>query len=63
MSSQNTLPSTPEQVHHALLLLGAPAAARLIVDVHTALFDGDLAMPAMAPLLRSGELTLPGSES
>lgn len=53
MTSQRTLPSTREQVQHALLLLGAPAPARLVVDVHAALFDGDLEMPALAALLRA----------
>jgi hypothetical protein len=50
----STLPSTPEQARHALLLLGAPAPARLVVDVHAALFDGDLDVPALAGLVRSG---------
>jgi hypothetical protein len=48
----STLPSTAEQARHALLLLGAPAPARLVVDVHTALFDGDLSMSGLAGLLR-----------
>lgn len=48
----STLPSTAEQARHALLLLGAPAPARLLVDVHAALFDGDLSRPAVAGLLR-----------
>jgi hypothetical protein len=48
----STLPSTAEQARHALLLLGAPAPARLVVDVHAALFDGDLAVPDLATLLR-----------
>jgi hypothetical protein len=43
----STLPTTGEQARHALLLLGAPAAARLVVDVHTALFDGDLSMASL----------------
>jgi hypothetical protein len=47
-----TLPSTAEQARHTLLLLGAPAPARLLVDVHGALFDGDLEVPALAGLLR-----------
>ena len=46
------LPSTREQARHALLLLGAPAPARLVVDAHRALFDGDLDMPGLAALLR-----------
>jgi hypothetical protein len=48
----STLPSTAEQARHALLLLGAPAPARLLVDVHAALFDGDLDVPALAGLVR-----------
>jgi hypothetical protein len=48
----STLPSSAEQARHALLLLGAPAPARLVADVHAALFDGDLAVPALAGLLR-----------
>jgi hypothetical protein len=47
------LPSTREQTRHALLLLGAPAPARLVIDVHCALFDGDLDMPGLAALLRA----------
>jgi hypothetical protein len=47
-----TLPSTAEQARHALLLLGAPAPARLVVDVHAALFDGDLSVPALTGLIR-----------
>jgi hypothetical protein len=52
MTRACTLPSTREQAHQALLLLGAPAPARLVVDVHAALFDGDLDMPSLAALLR-----------
>jgi hypothetical protein len=48
----STLPSTAEQARHALLLLGTPAPARLVVDVHAALFDGDLSMAGLASLLR-----------
>jgi len=48
----STLPSTAEQARHALLLLGSPAPARLVVDVHAALFDGDLSMSGVAALLR-----------
>jgi hypothetical protein len=55
MTSQRTLPSGREQAEHALLLLGAPAPARLIVDVHAALFDGDLDMSSLAELLRAGQ--------
>lgn len=53
MNDLSTLPSTTEQARHALLLLGAPAPARLVLDVHAALFDGDLSMSALADLLRS----------
>jgi hypothetical protein len=53
MTRLSTLPTTREQARHALLLLGAPAPARLVVDVHGALFDGDLDMPDLAALLRS----------
>ncbi|MDT5033694.1 MAG: hypothetical protein QOC94_3865 [Actinoplanes sp.] len=56
-----TLPSTAEQAHHALLLLGAPAPARLVIDVHAALFDGDLAMPALTALLRAEQRALGGT--
>ena len=52
MNHLNTLPSTGEQARVALLLLGAPAPARLVVDVHAALFDGDLSMAGLASLLR-----------
>jgi hypothetical protein len=53
MTRLSMLPSTREQARHALLLLGAPAPACLVVDVHHALFDGDLDMPGLAALLRS----------
>ena len=43
----STLATTGEQARRALLLLGAPAAARLVVDVHAALFDGDLTVAAL----------------
>jgi hypothetical protein len=48
----STLPTTGEQARRALLLLGAPAATRLVADVHGALFDGDLSTAALARLLR-----------
>jgi hypothetical protein len=48
-----TLPSPVDQARHALLLLGAPAPARLVVEVHAALFDGDLSVPALAALMRN----------
>ncbi|MFI5890904.1 hypothetical protein ACIA5D_12390 [Actinoplanes sp. NPDC051513] len=47
MNHLSTLPTTGEQARHALLLLGAPASARLVVDVHAALFDGDLSVAAL----------------
>jgi hypothetical protein len=52
MTRLHTLPSAREQAHHALLLLGAPAPARLLVSVHRALFDGDLDIAGLAGLLR-----------
>jgi hypothetical protein len=55
MNHLSTLPSAREQARHALLLLGAPAPARLVVDVHGALFDGDLDVPALAALLREDQ--------
>jgi hypothetical protein len=56
----STLPSTREQARRALLLIGAPAPARLVVDVHGALFDGDLSIPALAALLRDEEREFAG---
>ncbi len=55
MTSLRTLPSTREQARRALLLIGAPASPRLVVDVHGALFDGDLTVAALAALLREEE--------
>ncbi|OJF10703.1 hypothetical protein [Couchioplanes caeruleus] len=55
MISSTTLPGVREQARHALLLLGVPAPARLLVDVHTALFDGDLSMSSLAAVLRDEE--------
>ncbi|BCJ52021.1 hypothetical protein Asp14428_34960 [Actinoplanes sp. NBRC 14428] len=55
MITSPTLPGVREQARHALLLLGAPAPARLVVDVHTALFDGDLSMAGLATVLREEE--------
>ncbi len=52
MKSLSTLPTTAEQARHALLLIGAPAGARLVIEVHSALFDGDLSVPGLARLLR-----------
>jgi hypothetical protein len=51
----STFPVLREQARHALLLLGAPAPAKLVVDVHTALFDGDLSMSGLATVLRDEE--------
>jgi hypothetical protein len=59
MTRQSTLPSTREQAHHALLLLGVPTPARLLVDVHTALLDGDLSVSALVALLREEERAFP----
>ena len=47
MNHLSTLPTTGEQARHALLLLGAPASAPLVADVHAALFDGDLTVTAL----------------
>ena len=58
MTRQSTLPSTREQAHHALLLLGVPTPARLLVEVHAALLDGDLSVPALVALLRDEERAL-----
>ncbi|MET0495182.1 MAG: hypothetical protein ABW000_18835 [Actinoplanes sp.] len=55
MTSLSTLPSLREQARRALLLIGAPAPARLVVEVHGALFDGDLSMTGLAGLLRDEE--------
>lgn len=52
MTGLHTLPTARAQARRALLLLGAPAPARLLVSVHGALFDGDLDMPSLAQLLR-----------
>jgi hypothetical protein len=57
MNRLSTLPSAREQARHALLLLGAPAPAWLVVQVHRALFDGDLDMPGLAALLRAERRT------
>ncbi|GAA3912745.1 hypothetical protein [Actinoplanes auranticolor] len=63
MTRSITLPSTREQARRALLLIGAPAPSRLLVDVHGALFDGDLTMPALVALLREEERGRPGGDS
>lgn len=56
------LPSTREQAHRVLTLLGVPAPARLMVDVHGALFDGDLTIGSLEGLLRDEERTLTDGE-
>jgi hypothetical protein len=61
MTRQSTLRSTREQAHHALLLLGVPTPAHLLVDVHAALLDGDLSIPALVALLRDEERSCPPS--
>jgi hypothetical protein len=52
MTPLRTLPSAREQARHALLLLAVPVPPRIVVQVHRALFDGDLSVPAVASLLR-----------
>jgi hypothetical protein len=44
-----------EQVHHALSLLGVPAAPKLIVAVHDAFFSGELASSRLTSLRRDEE--------
>lgn len=63
MTRQSTLPGLREQARHALLLLGVPAPARLVVDVHAAFFDGDLSVPALAALMRDDERYAAGPDS
>jgi hypothetical protein len=55
MTRLSTLPGTRDQACRALLLIGAPASARFVVEVHGALFDGDLTVPALIELLRAEE--------
>lgn len=55
ISVLSTLPGVREQIHHTLVLLGAPATSRLVVEVHAALFDGDLSMSALAGVVRDEE--------
>ena len=62
MTGQSTLPSTREQARHGLLLLGVPVSPRLLVDVHRALLDGDLSVPALAALIRDEERSLPAAD-
>jgi hypothetical protein len=52
MTRLSTMPSAREQAYRALTLLGVPAAARLIVQVHGALFPGDLTVAALTELVR-----------
>ena len=59
MTRLSTLPSTREQARRALLLIGAPASFRLVVEVHGALFDGDLTVNALVALLREEERIVP----
>ncbi|MGW4942483.1 hypothetical protein ACWEOZ_12970 [Actinoplanes sp. NPDC004185] len=63
MTRLSTLPSTREQARRALLLIGAPASSRLVVDVHGALFDGDLTVTALVALLRDEERARPADPS
>jgi hypothetical protein len=44
-----------EHVHRALMLLGAPAAPKLIVDVHEAFFPGELSASKLSSLRRDEE--------
>lgn len=53
----STLPSAREQAHRVLTLLGVPTSARMVVDVHGGLFDGDLTVAMLAGLLRDEERT------
>src|SRR5689334_25270281 len=62
MTRLSTLPSTREQARRALLLIGAPASSRLVVDVHGALFDGDLTVTALVALLRDEERVRPAGD-
>ena len=55
MTRLTTLPSTREQARRALLLIGVPAPARLVVEVHGTLFDGDLTVAGLVALLREEE--------
>jgi hypothetical protein len=44
-----------EQVHHALTLLGAPAAPKLVVAVHEAFFAGEIVGARLTSLRRDEE--------
>ncbi|MEV0686616.1 hypothetical protein AB0I35_22365 [Nocardia sp. NPDC050378] len=50
-------PNVPvrEHVHRALTLLGAPSAPKLVMQVHTAFFSGDLAPARLTSLRRDEE--------
>jgi hypothetical protein len=63
MTRLSTLPSSREQARRALLLIGAPASSRLVVDVHGALFDGDLTVAALVALLREEERARPAGDA
>ena len=63
MTRLSTLPSTREQARRALLLIGAPASSRLVVDVHGALFDGDLTVTALVALLRDEARARPAADA
>lgn len=63
MTRLSTLPSTREQARRALLLIGAPAPSRLVVEVHGALFDGDLTVAALVALLREEERGGPAGDA
>ncbi|GAA3134848.1 hypothetical protein GCM10010466_27120 [Planomonospora alba] len=56
-----TLMPVREQVHQALLLLGVPAAARLIVAVNGAFFSGALRGPQLSSLRRDEERSFRGA--
>ncbi|UWP81120.1 hypothetical protein [Dactylosporangium fulvum] len=47
--------SIREQVHHALTLLGVPAAPKLIIAVHDAFFPGELVAARLTSLRRDEE--------
>ena len=55
MTHLTTLPNARQQAHRVLTLLGVPAGVRRIVDVHGALFPGDLSAGALTRLLRAEE--------
>ena len=57
----STLPSVRDQAHRVLTLLGVPAGPRLVVDVHSGFFDGDLTVPVLAGALRDEEQRWPSA--